>query len=469
MALWRNRDLEDILGGKLEQWAITEAGLRNLVGEIPAEDEFVDYKSCRDFEKCGQNPTWNAKQERAKDVSAAANGRGAILIYGIEDISKSEVPDRLIPFSDSEGRHKLIEQFRKDVRQQATPTPLFDMFAVDADAGGFYLVVVVPPSSSAPHAVTVQPGQSREALHYFVRAPGETHIRHLKEHEIADRYSVRHRRQEDRARHAATVWSEGRAELTPFDRTPVWLAVTSVPDVPVDGQLTPQVRDEIKAWDDHQSFPDSILGRRQPVMDYPFPAPGKMVYTALVKEAGTRTEIPKALDSYRELHADGSAYAALRLGEEFRDGHVPLDPDDLIDAVASLITHTLDWTTTRAGRWGNATVQIGFVVGANSRNWSPGLELTGTAGEAAHGLRRTRVQKTATVLADLASLHTMQDKLCVAYSAALPILQGFGVIQPAWITNEGAIRKKPLPGPNEAFALQWATRHDVELDQSELV
>ncbi|AHK35332.1 hypothetical protein Pd630_LPD09092 (plasmid) [Rhodococcus opacus PD630] len=65
MALWRNRDLEDILGGKLEQWAITEAGLRNLVGEIPAEDEFVDYKSCRDFEKCGQNPTWNAKQERA--------------------------------------------------------------------------------------------------------------------------------------------------------------------------------------------------------------------------------------------------------------------------------------------------------------------------------------------------------------------------------------------------------------------
>lgn len=467
MALWRNRDLEDIIGGKLEQGAITEAGLRKLVGEIPAEDEFVDYKSFRDFEKCGQNPTWNAKQERAKDVSAAANGRGAILIYGIEDISKSEVPDRLNPFAAPEDRHKLIEQFRKDVRQQATPTPLFDMFAVDANAGGFYLVVVVPPSSSAPHAVTVQPGQSREALHYFVRAPGETHIRHLKEHEIADRYSVRHRRQEDRARRAAAAWSEGRAELTPFDRTPVWLAVTAVPDVPVDGQLTPQVRDEIKAWDDDQRFPDSILGRRRPVMDYPFPAPGKMVYTALGKDEPTGTKVPKAVDSYRELHADGSAYAALLLGEDFRDGHVPLDPDDLIDAVASLITHTLDWTTTRAGRWGNSTVQIGFIVGTNSRHWAPGLELTESGGEPVHGLRRTRDQKTATTLADLASLHTMQDKLRVAYSAALPILQTFGVIQPSWITNEGAILERSLPRPSEA--LQWAARHGVELDQSALV
>lgn len=469
MALWRNRDLEDILGGRLEQGAITEAGLRKLVEEIPAEDEFVDYKSRGEFEKFSKSDAWNAKQERAKDVTAAANGRGAILIYGIEDDKKSSViEERMKPFDRGGNARDLVEQFRKDVRQQATPTPLFDMFAVDADAGGFYLVAVVPPSSNAPHAVTVQPGQSREALHYFVRVPGETHIRYLKEHEVADLYSVRHRRQEDRARHAATVWSEGRTELTPFDRTPAWLAVAVVPDVPADGQLTPQVRDEIEAWADRQRFPDSILGGQTPAMDYPFPAPGKMIYTALVKEKPTDTKTPKAEGSYRELHADGSAYAALMLGEGFENGFVRLDPDDLIDAIASLITHTLDWTTRRAGRWGNATVQIGFVVGTNSRGWAPGLELTGTGGEMAHGLRRTRDQKTATTLADLASLNTMQDKLRVAYSAALPILQGFGVIQPAWITKEGAIRKQPLPLPRDE-ALRWAAHHDVEIDQSSLV
>ena len=469
MALWRDRDLEDILGGKLEQGTITESGLRKLIEEIPVESEFVEYKSRGEFKK---RATAEFKQERGKDVSAPANGRGAILIYGIEDDKKSSVVDeRMKPFDGDTNPNSLIEQFRIDIRQYVGPTPLFDMFTVDAAAGGFYLVLVVPPSVGAPHAVTAGPGQERQTFSYFVRATGETHIRTLGEHEVADRYSLRHRRQEDRVRHATTVWSEGRAELTPFNQTPVWLAVAVVPDVPVDGQLTTHVRDEIQAWDDRQRFPDSILGLRQPARDYPFPAPGKMVYADLVKEAGntgTTSTIQKAMDSYRELHADGSAYAALKLGEDFRDGHVPLCPDNLVDVIVSLVSHTLDWTTARAGHWGNATVQIGFVVGANSGHWSPGLELTESGGVPVHALRRTRNQKTATTLADLAALHTMQDKLRVAYSAALPILQGFGVIQPAWLTEDGEIREMSLLQVHRTTALKWAADRGVGVDQSSL-
>ncbi|WP_238774483.1 AlbA family DNA-binding domain-containing protein [Prescottella equi] len=460
MALWRDRDLEEILGGKLEREAITEAGLRKLVEEIPVENEFVEYKSRGEFEKPA---TPKSKQERGKDVSAPANGLGAILIYGIEDDRKSSVvEERMKPFDDGTDAHKLIEQFRKDIRQYVAPTPLFDMFAVDAAAGGFYLVLVVPPSVGAPHAVTAGPGQERQTFSYFIRSAGETHIRTLGEHEVADRYSIRHRRQEDRARHVDKVWSEGRGELTPFRDKPIWLAVAVVPDVPVDGQLTTHVRDETQAWEKAQTFPDSILGCRQPSPDYPFPAPGRMVYTALVRKDGTAQ--PKAERSYRELHADGSAYAALTLGDDYRAGHVPLNPDDLVDAIASLVLHTLDWTIARAGHWGNATVQIGFVVPVPG----PGLELTDPGGVPTYALRRTRNQKTATTVADLASLHSTQDKLRIAYSAALPIFQGFGLIQPAWITEEGEVRGKLLLDKSRSRALQWAAARGVGIDHSEL-
>ncbi|QBJ96413.1 ATP-binding protein [Rhodococcus sp. ABRD24] len=467
MALWRNRDLEDILGGKLEQGVITEAGLRKLVEAIPVESEFVEYKSCDEFKK---PPKTEFKQERGKDVSAPANGRGAILIYGIEDDKKfSVVEERMKPFDGEADAHKLIEQFRIDIRQFVAPTPLFDMFAVEASTGGFYLVLVVPPSAGAPHAVTAGPGKERQTFSYFVRATGETHIRTLGEHEVADRYSVRHRRQEDRARHAATVWSEGRAELTAYSGALVWLAVAVVPDVPVDGQLTTQVRDEIKAWDNPQTFPDSILGRRESARDYPFPAPGKMVYTDLGQDQRTGTKIPKAAGSYRELHADGSTYAALMLANGGEGGQdVVLDPDDLIDAIASLVIHTLDWTVERSGRWGNATVQIGLVVGENSRAMSPSVRLATSGGVSVHGLRHARDGKVATTLADLASLHTMQDKLRVAYSAALPILQGFGVIQPAWLTEDGEIRDWGLIQEFRPTALTWATDRGVGVDDSEL-
>lgn len=274
MALWRNPDLEDILGGKLEQGTITESGLRKLVEQVSVESEFVEYKSRGEFRKPQDVVAF--KQERGKDVSAPANGRGAILIYGIDDDKKSSVvEERMKPFNGATDANKLIEQFRIDIRQFVAPTPLFDMFAVDAAAGGFYLVLVVPPSAGAPHAFTAGPGAERQTFSYYVRATGETHIRSLGEHEVADRYSIRHRRQEDRARHVDTVWSEGRAELTPFRDKPIWLAVAVVPDVPVDGQLTTHVRDETQVWENTQTFPDSICGWRQPAQDYPLPCAGK--------------------------------------------------------------------------------------------------------------------------------------------------------------------------------------------------
>ncbi|MFJ2665703.1 helix-turn-helix domain-containing protein [Nocardia fluminea] len=465
MAVWRNRDLEDLFGGQLAEAAVTAEGIERVVRGFPAESELVDYKSRLELTKVRSNPKWNAGQERARDVSAAANGRGGILIYGVEDIGKEPDPGaRMQPFVDGENPHELIDQFRKDVRQYTAPVPVFDMFAVDAP-GGFYLMVVTPRSASAPHAVLAQSGDSRKALHYFVRVPGETNIRYLAEHEVAERYQVRGQSHEDRRRHSARVWEDGEEELT-AKGVQVWLALAVVPDMPADALLTPAACNEIKEWEQSQSFPSSILGTRAQSMDRPFPAPGKIVYTNLVESADGE-KIPGAVESYRELHADGAAYAAVMLESRSASGRVvKLDPDELLDDVCALAIHALDWVCARAGRWGNATIKVGLVSGRDPGG-TPTIKLTSSGNISSHGLRRMdRRMPTATTIVDLGGLDTMQDRLRVAFAVAAPLVQSFGVAEPNWINEYGAIRPVMLLSQHRQRVVEWARRNEVGFDES---
>ncbi|WP_109523556.1 MULTISPECIES: AlbA family DNA-binding domain-containing protein [Nocardia] len=462
MAIWRNRELEDILGGQLEQGTITEAAITKLAEEIPAESEYVDYKSKGEFKKPRDNPKWNVGQERGRDVSAFANGRGGVLIYGVEEFKKiSTIPERLNPFDGSEHRYELIDQFRKDVRQYTTPNPQFDMFAVDATSGGFYLVVVIPASLRAPHAVTVQSGDDRRALHYCVRASGETNTRYLSEHEIAESYQRRSRSHEERQRHNAHIWTEGVEELV-VRGVPVWLALAAVPDMPTDSLLTPTALREITDWADDQYFPNSILRQGYQATDHPFPAPGKVVYTRLlVTDDGDKT--PGADETYRELHADGSAFAGLMLEQRSASGRVvKLDVDLLVADVCALMIHALDWVCARAGRWGNATVTIGLATGKDPGG-APTVALKSSGGASTFGLRRAdRKMPTATTVVDLSGLDTMQDKLRATYNVAAPMVQAFGVPEPDWITETGAIRTSMILRDSRSHALNWTREYGVE-------
>ncbi|WP_329405719.1 ATP-binding protein [Nocardia vinacea] len=88
MAIWRHKDLEDIIGALLDSGGLTEAAILKLVQQIPAESEFVDYKSRDEFKKPRGLKPWSTEQEHAKDVCGSANGRGGLLIYGIENLAK---------------------------------------------------------------------------------------------------------------------------------------------------------------------------------------------------------------------------------------------------------------------------------------------------------------------------------------------------------------------------------------------
>lgn len=472
MAIWRQRDVEALLGGvPMEQGAITEEGLRALVREVPAESEWVEYKSKHDILSKKPKPASATRperlpaQERAKDVCAAANGRGALIVYGVEDEKKDADPEkRMNPFEGTDNSSDLIDNIRRNIRQFATPVPLFDVFAVPQTTGdGFYIAVVIPPSPLAPHAVVADSGDSRKALHYHLRHPGESHIRYLTEYEVAQQYQLRARRQEERREHLTRLWNDGARAL----RTPsVWLAVAITPEFPAaDDRLTPQAINDIKDWEDLQvPFPDLLLDDQRSFARQ-FPAPGKLVYTEAVMRHGISA--PGVVGSYREFHPSGAAFAALPVATDIPSGaDADVTVDQLVDVAQALTRHCIDWVLERTGRWGTATMTIGMTGPAAAGVY---VQIVGDVPPRYRLNNTRRLDSTtdlpiANVAVDLGSIDTMQDKLAAACDAALPIVQAFGVAEPNWITDTGAINTFELLSRASRYVRSWAADHDVELD-----
>ncbi|MFD6223386.1 AlbA family DNA-binding domain-containing protein [Nocardia asteroides] len=463
MAIWRHKDLEDIIGALLDSGGLTEAAILRLVQQIPAESEFVDYKSRGEFKKPRGAKPWSLEQEHAKDVCGSANGRGGLLIYGVEDLAKASVTaDRLQPFDGSVDRHAVMEQLRQDVRAYSAPTPVFEVFAVASDLqpGCFYVAVVTPASPNAPHAVTVPSGEARKALHYYLRVPGETSHRHLLEHEVFERYQGRIRTRAQREQRLEEVWAHAQqALLAPGQR--LWAAVAVVPDMPADDFLGARARKEILEWDQGQTFPDSILHPSASVGDYPFPAPGAMVFTNLDRPGGE--SVPTAMSTYREIHADGTALAAVRISpQDSVSQPVVVDPDLLVDDLCSMTLHVLSWACERSGGRGTATVRAALI----SRPASS-AKLTDTAGILVHGLRQLdhHTMPVTTTSADLAELVDTQSVLRVAGVIATRIVQGFGLPEPTWLTEDGAIVTRMVPQAAKAYVWQWMGIHNVSSAQ----
>ncbi|WP_433678043.1 AlbA family DNA-binding domain-containing protein [Nocardia sp. CA-119907] len=459
MAIWRHRDLEDIVGALLDSGGFTEAAILRLVQQIPAESEFVDYKSRGEFKKPRGSKPWSVEQEHAKDVCGSANGRGGLLIYGVEDLVKVDVAaDRMQPFDASSDQHAIMEQLRQDVRAYSAPTPVFEVFAVDSDlkADCFYLVVVTPASPNAPHAVTVPSGESRKALHYYLRVPGETSHRYLLEHEVFERYQGRIRTRTQREQRLEEVWAHAQQEL--LDQgSHLWVVVAVIPDMPADDFLGALARKEIVEWNLGQRFPNSILQPNNVVGDYPFPAPGAMVFTNLDRPG--EDLVPAAKSTYREIHADGTALAAVRVSpENLESGPVVLDPDFLVDDLCSMTLHVLSWACERSGGRGTATVRAALV----SRTGSS-VKLAGAAGTQVHGLRQLdhRTMPVTTTSTDLAELVDTQSILRVASVVVTRIVQGFGMPEPPWLTEDGEIDMHQLPRVALGYTRDWLKVHNV--------
>lgn len=466
MTAWREQELERIIGGNLDEGTMTEESIRKLVETLGHESDLIDFKSKQDFGSKDQNPTWNYRQERAKDITMFANARGGLIIFGVEDEKKvSDDESRLQPI-DSGSPHALVEEFRKDVGEFARPIPQYDMFPVPATtAGSFYLVAVIPPSVQAPHAVIMQKRDARRALVYYVRTDGTSHSRQLEEYEVADRYRTRFRDLEERRRYAEEVWSIGTERLRDGHEG-LWLAVSVVPDSPGDSTLSVSARREISRWEDDHSFPDGALGLLAASMDSHFPAPGAVEFTQVGKTEDSDSE-PLASHSYRALHTDGSGFAAVRVAEHHGGESTLIVTEDLLlDALTACIPHLLSWTADRNGQWGNVTVSAALVdsASADSRFTKETRLKVDDRGQV-YALRSVWQSRRPVAAVDLAGAASMQDRLTVVYAIAAELVQMFGLTEPGLLTELGEIRRVPVLLERLNSVRAWAARHEVPIDE----
>ncbi|MGU3652857.1 AlbA family DNA-binding domain-containing protein [Mycolicibacterium sp. A43C] len=460
--------MEDALGGPIDQ-SMTAEKVRRIVEEFPAESEFVDFKAKHTLmtkvlklDRAGRDK-W--RFERGKDIAAFANARGGVLIFGVRDLKNVESGgSQLDPFTNGEAEPAdLEEQFRRAVREVTAPVPRFEMFPVH-DGDEFFMVCVVPPSIAAPHAATM-PGDSREGLVYPRRAAGESHVIFMREYEVAGLYERRARTGEDRRRRAETVWAEG-ADALDVPRAPrVWLAVASVPDLPRDDVLSPEVRKEIEAWDDDEQFPWLIQEGFVGVGGYPVPAPGRLCLTEMVQDQDDKPVYASEVRNfYREIHADGSAFAALPLSEPDTPSPFTISMHGLVDRVATATANTLGWTGTRTGLWGATTVTAGIAVTGDQPAVLQIDDFGGRdMGRTIHRRIEDRWPRAVTTV-DLADTVTMQGRLVVAHRLGTPLVQAFGAPRLPWLDEDGTLRSFYMVWEGRHTWEDWARHHRVSVN-----
>lgn len=175
-----------------------------------------------DFKSEMYGPSDRDKLAAAADVAALANTAGGVLIIGVEEDDQaraSAAPG--VALSDADER-----RIRQIVGSHVVPMPVMDILRREdpAQPGHGLVLIAVPRSPLAPHAVLVNQG-----LRYPKRNGATT--RYLSEPEVAGAYRERFasaHRQVDRARE---IEADALDRLSTADDQ-AWVVVSLVPDLP---------------------------------------------------------------------------------------------------------------------------------------------------------------------------------------------------------------------------------------------
>lgn len=283
--------LEAVLGCALRD--LDWRTLQRLIADQVPEDLSLDYKGAP---YAGND---EGRFELGKDVAAFANALGGLIIIGIGDTAG--VPSGFSHQSPTDAARRDVTSTL--VRRLA---PFVDDIEIglvgspDGDDG--CVLILVPPSGQAPHAVTSTQASGKKlenGLWWPVREGSQT--RWLREAELAARYRDRFTAATDADARVRTVFKEG---VSGIDRTGrLWLAVGLASTRPAKGRsLSARVRDEIKTR--------LMSGAGYPRYQYatqPSYGRGRVVLSDRFNGARLSS------DWHVELHMDGSGFAAVVL------------------------------------------------------------------------------------------------------------------------------------------------------------
>lgn len=454
---WRNLDLEIVFGGPLDAIGLTEAAVDRIVSQSVQESEVLDFK--KELWIKGGNPNWPDELEFAKDVSALANHKGGIVLVGVDEAKRAAISKHPIPATvDSEAEERRL---RAALINHQAPLATCEFVWIPVGAGGHYLAVVVPNSPRAPHAVVTT--DRRRPIRYPLRHGQDTNW--LTEPEVADRYRRRFEGQADAAERHARISLEGFDAIQTTDG--VWLFVTITPESPASIRLDRIIGEEIDKWY-WTSKESSPLDRHIAAHGTGIAAPGRMTFTG--SPITSADDEAAVRDAYVELHADGSAYAAVPVAFHTSDQAVDdrtIGEITLVDDGILLVDLATRWTAHQVGPWGGGTLTIGLLdTDSEDGTLEVPVELVASHGGGLRRVRRTRALRggiRSTVTLDLSAVSTAQERLAVTHAALSGIFQAFGMPEPLQLRSNGGIVARQFDVSRYRQVEQWANDRGIEI------
>lgn len=218
--------LAQLLGTDFE--GLDRSHLVELCDLHAAEDVDIDFKQDNAYTKDA-----DGLDEFAKDVTAMANARGGLIVVGVTENDQGNA-ERLNPVAISDKLHnQLVQALRSRVFPFLPPDFRIRLIAdspTTPDCG--YILIGIPRSPVAPHAVRPTGGKGQQRYGY-ARRLGRT-TAWLDESEIATLYRDRFRLAED---HSHRVTSQ-------FENDCEWLAAPADGSIRLDVSLVPTGRAE---------------------------------------------------------------------------------------------------------------------------------------------------------------------------------------------------------------------------------
>jgi len=425
--------------------ALTEDDLQRAVDNQIPEGVDLDWK--KDF----YPGTDAGKKELAKDVAAMANTAGGLVVVGVDD-GKQDHAHALAPFEPPQGRgEEWIRSVLANWIQPVVPNVGVRRLDSATHKGRMYLLISVPPSTQAPHAV-VAPGND---YNFRVHVRHGTTTRTLAESEIAQRYRDRFQAASgdvDRLHHVSEAGfrylknyldADVPAGGTLASHYPCWLSLATVPVVRGNHPLTMQA-ERVAAFDRFHALAaqgaTSFMQPSHPVL------------------AGRR-QVRFEGDPTGQLHQDGSFYAALpmNLQDDRREGSGPKLLYQRGLELALLVQ------VQAAAAWASETAAAGdLMLSAALHRFDDSdapvrLAVSDTAFQ--RGPVGALPEAPAQTTADLAAITAdPREAVIAAYTLVSDLLADIGAHQPHLLTPQGEISTEGLDSYYSAQLRGWIER-----------
>ncbi|MER7894275.1 ATP-binding protein [Micromonospora sp. NPDC094482] len=453
MVSLRSRRLESIFGTSLD--TLASHHIHALLTASVQEAFDLDYKQTLYGGKDQE------KRALAGDVAALANTGGGVIVLGVEEDDQACATNAPgVAISDAE-----VARMRQVIASLVAPMPVVDILTVpepatdaveDGTQQGF-IVVAVPRSPGAPHAVLINDG-----LRYPVRNGATT--RYLSEPEVATAYRNRFASAQRQGQRIVEIENEAISRLATDDEYG-WVIVSLVPDLPGEMILT---QDAFKDWEmevrrgrptltnEGVGINRTRVGRRRLLAD------------------GTSNYAAQSRWVSMELHTDGSGTFALGVAnlnrrrrdeEGAQNSRVRLLSDEgiasgIVSGLLQLGRHARD----RAAAGGNALIRAQLYPVRGTQPATIGHTRFYGLGESRSGEQYQVVADPAEAAAAVDDLAHPGPTLIEAAALLLDELgQAFGVAEMGQLTRDGRIRRRYWSSTRQPEIVKWAEANRIEV------